>query len=775
MKILLSWLLDHIDYSLSNIDVAKIVHLFNIRTAEIESFERVSFPFTNMFVGSVTASDQAKVDFYCLELRETVALPSRSDVVVGKFYLAYKENQAWRWVLISDFCAEKDGIMPAVYVHESEVAGSWRLSMPALDYVLDVDNKSINHRPDLWGHYGIAREIAAFLDVPLKSLDSKIAHPRVVLYDTASNNIAADGLKITIENKNGCSRFAGMKCDGVVYQDSMLWMAIRLALVGAKPINAVVDLTNYVMFDIGHPMHVFDAQAFSKDELVVRLAVNGEAVQLLDGQSVTLTSQDVVVANDVRVVSLAGVMGGKDSAFQPTTRSIVLEAAGFDPAVIRKTAQRYKLRTEASMRFEKDLDPMQNILVLQRFLFLAQEMGVLTTTLRYPIVSVGKVVEPQSCTLSHSFLKARLGMDISVQFAQQVLQKLGFMVAYDVAGDQYIVTVPTHRATKDINITEDIVEEIIRSYGFENIKPELPMRQTVPFNMYVVQNVRNIKRILAYGLGMHELRDYMLYDVSWVSRLSVELVSAVRVKSPLSENWTTLVTSLVPHLLKGVEQNSAQKDHIRFFEYNRVWTKGLHGYVEQKMLSGIIFDKKTVNIYDCKSELQKLWDMLGIQVVYKKPQGSIPAWYDQFQVAELYVGDTAIGFMGMMSTLWMHHVVEGSAFIFELDGQYLENIKPAQQKFQAWSKFQDVAYDISLFVPLTLSSDSLCQAIKAAHPSIVRAEIVDFFEKQEWAAHRAITVRYTMSDPDKTMTKADLDAIVQAVHGALKGYHVQIR
>lgn len=775
MKILLSWLLDHIDCSLSNIDVAKIVHLFNIRTAEIESFERVSFSFTNMFVGSVTASSQTKIDFYCSELRETVVLPSRSDVVVGKTYLAYKDNGSWRWVLISDFCSEKDGIMPAVYVHESEVAGAWRMKLPVLDYVLDVDNKSINHRPDLWGHYGIAREIAAFLDFPLKSLDSGLAHPRVVSYDRSSNNIASDGIKITIENTNECSRFAGMKCDDVKYQDSFLWMAIRLALVGAKPINAVVDLTNYVMFDIGHPMHVFDAQAFKKDEIIVRDAVAGETLQLLDGQNITFASQDLVVANDLRVVSLAGIMGGKDSSYQPMTRSIILEAAGFDPAVIRKLAQRYKLRTEASMRFEKDLDPMQNVVVLQRFLFLAEQMGVLTTKHRYPIVSVGKTVVPANCTLSHDFLTARLGMDISVQFVQQTLHKLGFKVTHSSVDNMYTITVPTYRATKDINITEDIVEEIIRSYGFENIKPELPMRQTVPFDMHVIQNIRNIKRTLAYGLGMHEVRDYMLYDAAWLSRLSVELVSAVRVKSPLSENWTTLVTSLVPHLLKGAEQNSAQKDHVRFFEFNRIWAKGLHGYVEQKNLAGIIFDKKNVLFYESKSELQKLWDMLGIQVMYRKPQGSIPVWYDQCQVAQLYVGDVAIGFVGMMSTLWMHKVLDGSAFIFEIDGEFLENVKPVQQKFQAWSKFQDVAYDISLFVPLTLSADSLCQAIKAAHSSIVRVEIVDFFEKSEWTQHRAITVRYTMSDASKTMTKVDLDLIVQAVHQALQGYHVQIR
>jgi len=773
MKILLSWLLDYIDCSIADLDVSKIVHLFNIRTAEIESFEKISAPYASMFVAQVTEASSSAVVLHCPELGKSLSLPARSDAVVGKYYLVMQTQDSWRWVILADFDQQKEGIMSSVHVAQADLKGGWRATLPVVDYVLDVDNKSINHRPDLWGHYGIAREIAAFLNLPLKPLDTVLQSHRVAAYELKANNASGDGIAIELQAMQVCPRFAALVCDGVVFQDSDLKMAIRLASIGAKPMNAVVDLTNYVMFDLGHPMHVFDLKAFEKRKMVVRLGQSSETLQLLDGQLAKLAPQDLVIANDTQAQSLAGIMGGAHSSYQPTTKSIVLEAAGFDPATIRKTAQRLKIRTEASMRFEKHLDPMQNIAALERFLYLAHQIGVLPHGVSYPIVSVGVEIKPQTCTVAHGYIESRLGMSITPEFVQEALRKLNFEVT--LADGKYIVTIPTARATKDINIVEDIVEEVIRSYGFENIIPQMPVRQTIPFSTQATQNIRYIKRQLAYSLGMHEVRDYMLYDASWVSVLQVDMLSAVRVKSPLSENWTTLVTSLVPHLLKSVEQNKAQQDHLRFFEYGRSWSKKDDEYVEYKKLAGIIFDKKPVDFYACKAELQSLWDALGLEVIYRRPTVALPAWYDPYQSAELVVGDQVIGAAGIMSVAWMHKVVDGSAFIFEIDGAFLEAVKPTQHRFAPWSKFQEVAYDISLFVPLAVTSDVVCHAIQKAHKDIKQVGVVDFFEKPEWTDHRAITVRYSMSNLEKTMTKQDLDSIVQAVQSALKVYDVQIR
>jgi len=775
MKILLSWLLDYIDCSMTELDIHNIIHLFNIRTAEIESFNRVSLPLTSWYVGQITSVHDTKIDFWCPERGETIVMPGRKDGFIGKWYLAILENGSWRWVLLSDLDTEREGIMPAVHVDDKDQKGGWRRGLTEIDYVFDVDNKSINHRPDLWGHYGIAQEIAAFLNKQLKPIDAVLHHHPVISYNQSSKDISKEGISVEIQNQNGCSRFAAVKCEKTRYQDCSIQMAIRLALVGAKPMNAMVDLTNYVMFDIGHPMHVFDATSFADNVMIVRQALKGEKLQLLDGQDVKLESVDIVVADKNKAISLAGIMGGSDSGYHQRTEHIVLEAAGFDAATIRKTAQRLKLRSEASMRFEKDLDPMQNIVVLQRFLYLAKQVGVLPFDTQFPIISVGKNIEPKVCKLSHEFIKVRLGMEIEPEFIIKSLKKLCFHTLYDTTTHTYEVTVPTNRATKDINIAEDIVEEIIRSFGFENIIPQMPMRAMAPFELDRVFNIRKIKEHLAYGLHMHEVREYMMYDASFVSKLAVDLIPAVHVKSPLSENWTMLVTSLIPHLVKAIENNNVDHDHLRFFELNRTWNKDLQSISEHKVLAGIIYDKKSLDFYTCKSELSTLFDMLGISVNYQKPQKAVHPWYDLHQVAELVYQDKVIGTAGMISYAWMHKVVDGHAFIFEIDGEFLENLKPATMKFKPWSKYQDVSYDISLFVPFAVTSDKLYHAIKNAHKNVIEVKIIDFFEKPEWQDHRAVTVRYTMSDQQKTMTKSDIDEIVASVAAALKEYNVEIR
>lgn len=776
MKILLSWLVDYLDCSLAEINVDSLVHLFNTRTAEIESFERVVCQPEKMFLAQVITTEQTKVVAVCPQLKTTFELQFRADATIGKTYLIFKDGASFRWMSISEFSHEKEGLFPSVYVSEKEAAdGSWRDKIAPIDYVLDVDNKSINHRPDLWGHYGIAREVAAFLNIKLKPLNNVLADREVI-----SANDAKSSISILINDK-ACTRFTALECDNVSQKDCPVWMAIRLLYVGAKPVSGVVDVANYVMFDIGHPMHVFDAKAFENKEILIRMAKKGETLDLLDGQVLKLTEQDLVVASNKAPVSLAGIMGGKDSGFTKDTKNIVLEAAGFDPLVIRKAAQHFKLRTEASIRFEKHLDPMQNIVSIKRFLYLAQQEEMLKVS-NEPIVSAGNVYEPIVCEISHEFIKTRIGMPMKQDFIVKTLSALGFGVEINGSlqeGLSYRVTVPTYRTTKDVGIQEDILEEIIRSYGFENIDQQLPSRSIAPFSLNAVDNVAKIKNHLAYGMAMHEVRDYLLYDQSFVQRLNVDTVNSVKVRNPLSENWTTLVTSLVPHLLKGVESNVAHSDHIRLFEYNRTWSKNdassSSAINEQKSLSGIIFDKKDVDFYSIKQALQGLWDLCKIDVVWEKPQGQIPAWYDQHKVARLLVGDQCIGFAGMMSSQWMHEVVVGHAFVFELDGEFLELLFLSNQQFKPWSKYQDVSYDMSLLIPLKVTVDQLKKDIMGAHELIVSVDLVDFFEKDQWPDHRSVTFRYTMSNSEKTMTKKDLDEIVECVTKVVKKHDAQIR
>jgi phenylalanyl-tRNA synthetase beta chain len=762
MKILLSWLLEHLDSTFTDINIEKLVHLFNTRTAEIESFKKLTFEASRFFIIKIVKTGN-EIQAFCPELSQNLTLSKRNDASPEKYFMAVRDEKNWRWATLQDFSAEKEGLMPAMRTTEAEAKGSWKKSSPSIDYVLEVDNKSINHRPDLWGHYGIAQEVSAFLDIPLKPLDLK----KLKTVDSSKN------FSIKLLADKDCSRVAGILCNDVTSAESLPWMAIKLAQVDGKPINGFVDLTNYVMFDIGHPMHVFDASAFPDHEMIVRMGKNQEKLELLDGQDVELVSTDLVIANQKEAVSLPGVMGGKNSGWNNSTKNIILEAGGWDPLTIRKTAQRLKIRTESCMRFEKHLDPMQNVTAIERFIFLAQKLKLLPE-ITEPLVSVGQIIKPASCKLLHKFVENKLGTSLQPQIIKTILTKLGFGVTHDAKSETYTIIIPTNRMTKDIKIQEDLVEEIIRSYGFENLPVQLPTRQTQPFSIQVINNINHIKRHLAFALGMHEVNDYLLYDAAFTSRLEIDMSKAIKMKNSMSENWTTLVTSLIPHLLKSVETNMVSHDHLRFFEFNRIWHTTSKQFIEQKTLSGIIFDKKSVDFYSAKAELSSLFDMLKMEAVWQKPTEKVPVWFDSNQVAEIVVQGKILGLAGIMSPAWMHKITKGSAFIFELNGNMLEQHLAPQIQFKPWSKFQEVTYDISLFVPVTLTFELLQKNVKKADPLITNVKLLDFFEKEE-ASERAITLRYTISNPDKTMTKQELAEIMQNVEQAMVNSGAKIR
>lgn len=776
MKISLSWIFDYIDSSLASVDVARLVHLFNTHTAEIEHFEKNSLPLESMFLVQVESVSLDKTVVFCPELKKNIDMPVRSDAVLAKYYVIKNNGFEYSWVSLADLHSDKEGLFCAVSVADSQLSGSWRNQILATDYILDVDNKSINHRPDLWGHYGIAREVAAILHLRLKPLDAVLRKQPVSHFEKQSTKNSNEAFQITIEDVVGCSRFAGLHCGLVTQKDSDLAMAIRLIRVGGRPIDAIVDITNYVMFDIGHPMHAFDASAFVNKKIVVRKAYKGEELIALDGSELKLVESSLVVANNKQPVALAGIIGGKDSAVSSKTKSIFLEAAGFNPTLIRLTAQHFKLRTEASVRFEKHLDPMQNIVALQRFLYIGIKLGILTEV-QEAIISVGEIIEPARFELSHDFIEKRIGSKMESFFIVDTLQNLGFSVLVDQSQLEivYKVLIPTCRMTKDIRIKEDILEEVVRMYGYDNISYKPIMRPAKPFNSSEIRNIADIKKHLAFACNMHEVRDYLFYDEQFIKRLHFNPVEAISIRNSGSENWTRLVTSLVPHLIKNVEINVAKKDHVRFFEWNRIWQNVPNTFREQTSVAGIIFDKKSIDFYGVKAELQGLWDQLDLNIFWSKPADDVAVWYDKNKTAQLFVGTKLLGTAGVLSQQFLKPVLEGHAFAFELDADFLTSLDIEKKVFKAWSRYQDVTYDVSLMVPLKVTAAELMHAIKSASEKIVAVELVDFFEKEEWIDQRALTFRYTMSDSAKTLEKKDIDSVVKLVQKALQVYNVVIR
>ena len=319
------------------------------------------------------------------------------------------------------------------------------------DVLLEIDNKSMTNRPDLWGHYGIAREIAALYDLPLKKIEPYTA------------DVQSD-FKVEINDPDRCTRYIGVEMSGVEVKPSPYQMQNRIWKAGMRPINALVDITNYVMLATGNPTHAFDADNIT-DHIVVRHAVEGEKLILLNDHELTLCADDLVITDSEGPVALAGVMGGAKDSILPKTRRVILEVANFESTGIRRTALRYDTRTEASSRYEKAVDPERCeqalALSMQYFQELYPELTVTGFCDKYV-----KKLERAQIDVSLAWLAKRLGKNLSNEVIQKKLELLGFDV--EISGDNMHVTAPTWRSTGDISIKDDVMEEVARLYGYDN-------------------------------------------------------------------------------------------------------------------------------------------------------------------------------------------------------------------------------------------------------------------------------------------------------------------
>ena len=776
MKISLRWIFDHINANWSDVDPEQLVDTFNKTTAEIEGFSEVLLDISPFFLVQVKDVQKGGIITFCHELDCEIILPERKDAVKGNCYLIKKDKDQYVWATLEDFNCYKDGLVPAVYLDAALLQGEWKKDFESQDYILEVDNKSITHRPDMWGHRGFAREVAAILDLEFKPEAACIAEMPIQEHETSATD--EHGFTVSVENPEIGKRFAGLYMPQVENRPSSLWMASRLMRVGSRPIDLLVDVTNYVMLDISQPMHAFDAKKMITKQIAPRFAQEGEKLLLLDDTEVELSSKDYVVTDGKVPVALAGIMGGKLSGITSGTTAICIESANFDAATIRNSAMRVKNRTEASARFEKSLDPNQNITGIFRLLKILQDEGIAFTTSE-KILSIGKKAEPLEIVISHDFIEKRLGADIEPSFVEAVFEKLEFKFQQwgEMVELEYQVLVPTFRSTKDVQIQEDLVEEVGRFFGYGNTNVVLPKKETKPYDLSPVLRIRKMKNLLSFGLAMREVRNYPFYDESFIAKLGWQPADYLEVTNPVSENRKKLITSLIPHLLKNIEQNHIKQNSLRFYEYARVWST--EQPIEKKALAGIFFDKKNIDFYEAKSWVTMLFDLLGVNVMWKKADISDLAkrspWFFPYQTAKLVVDDKTVGYAGVLDESFVSSLFEGYAFAFELNVDFLLAYTQKAIVFKSMSKYPSVARDVSMFVPLSITVDQVKEIIKSCNQSILDVCLVDFFQKKEWKDKKSLTFRFIMQDYKKTLESCEVDAVYDSVISALSNIGAEIR
>lgn len=774
MKLSVAWIFDHIDADYKTQDIPRLVDLFNQTTAEIEGFERITISLDQFALARVQSMDAESVRVNIPEWQEEAVLPFREDARDGQWFLIKRTPKGYQWAQPADVGSAKECTIPALHVAEGLHAGAWKQHVETEDYILEVDNKSITHRPDLWGHRGFAREIAAMLNLKLKPFDSFLSDTRVQEYGTAKK-AQHDGLIIEHADAPEVKRFAAMRIATITPTPSLFWMVHRLLRVDSKPIDAIVDMTNYVMLDMSQPMHAFDAALITSNTLMPRYAHNNEELILLDGENIKLTDEDLVVTDGKHPIALAGIMGGASTAVSTHTTSLLLESACFDATTIRRSSLHHKKRTEASARFEKSLDPNQNILALRRFIKLL-EVDQISFQSDDEIISLGAQLPKNKISISHEFIQKRIGCSLSTEQVRTILEKLDFVVHEENVGT-YDIEVPTFRSTKDIRIKEDIVEEVGRFVGYSSMAYVLPEKQTIPTDLAAVNRIRLMKHVCAYVGRMRELYSYALYDESFLDLMRWDSQQTLEVKSPVSENMRRPVTSLVPHLLKAVHENAQEHEQLRFFEWGRAWDYDNNVITERKLLSGIMYAQKdTIDFYTGKKFLHELFDTLSMPVTWHKVNDPAEPWFAPYQTADIMIGDQIIGRAGIAHIGLLHPLVDrGSACIFELNGDALLAYKKPKHLYVPVSKYPEVERDISMMVPRSATVADITQTIKHADSNVVSVSLLDFFAKEEWHDVKSLTFRFTLHDQHKTLTKAEVDQVYDCVVNALRAQGAEIR
>lgn len=589
MKISRRWLQRHVD--LTGIDSKQILADLTMSTAEIECLTRFGEGLEPLVIGHVRKCtkhpDADKLSVCEVDVGKAggvlqivcgapnVAAGQRVVVIQpgdtlpaagGKGALKIKVGKIRGVESQGMICSEAelalsdqhDGIL---VMPEGTEIGARFLDVAAVqDDVFEIDNKSVNHRPDLWGHYGFARELAAIYGRPLQPLAADVPLPA-----------SGKKVEVVIDDKNGCPRYCGLVIDGVVSGPSPHELRWQLAAVGQRAISLPVDLTNYVMLDLGQPMHAFDARHVGNGPIRVRRARANESLTTLDGQTRKLSDQDVLICSGDRPEALAGVMGGAGTMVEAATTSLFLESANFHASTIRRTSMRLGLRTDASARFEKAQDPANAELAVHHFLKLLQQHCPTAKPAGPLSDPAGFRYVPKTIVLRRARLLLKLGVRLDDDKITAILQSLQFGVAVTASG--FDVTVPSWRATKDIAIEDDLIEEVGRMFRYDNI-PERPLHGTVapPPRHEELFLARRLLEVACLEFGYSEVYNYSFVPDAVLTAAGAGDHSYLKVSNPVAPEISRIRRHVLPSLLASAPGNLRHAAEVKLCEHG----KGYH-------------------------------------------------------------------------------------------------------------------------------------------------------------------------------------------------------
>ena len=653
---------------------------------------------------------------------------------------------------------DKEGIHE---LPETAVPGEDPIKLIGMDDGV-IDFELTANRGDLLSILGMAYEIGAIYDKKVKDID---------LSYNQSNEDINNSFKVNVKTDN-CSIFLAKRVENVVIKESPTFIKNRLIASGIRPINNVVDISNYVMLEVGQPLHYYDADTLNGC-LEVRMAEENEKLTTLDDVERTLSSEDIVISNGKKAIGLAGVMGGAETEITENTKNIMIESAIFDNVKIRKTSKEI-LRSEASNRFEKGLDPNRTYMAIKRSCHLLEKYAdakIVGGLVKYDEASL----EDTKIDVSLEKVNRVLGTTISKEDVLNVFRKLAFKC--EVNGDKIIVSVPKRRI--DISIEEDLIEEVGRIYGVNNIEgklPSLPLKQG-SYNK-TLRNIRN-KMI---DLGLNETLSYILVNDKEATKYTTDNVEIVKLLDPMTEERNTLRYSMIPSLVKIYEYNKArsQKD-VSIFEIGKGFYKKDEQYGENLKLCALMTGErylsvksKQVDFYDIKGVAEELLDYLGYGGRYSfVVKDELPKEFHPYQTAQINVNNDIVGIIGKLHP----NCTKDNVYVLEINLDKLLEKKTGKMKYKEISKFPSVKKDLAVVIDKDITSEEIAKQIKKlAGNLLLGSKIFDVYTGENIEENKkSIAYSLEFGAADRTLTDDEINAILEKIIAGLEKQGAIIR
>ena len=614
-----------------------------------------------------------------------------------------------------------------------------------------VDFELTANRGDLLSILGMAYELGAIYGKKVKDID--------LSYKEVGEDINKS-FTTDIQTEN-CTIFLSKKVEGVTIKESPDFIKNRLMASGIRPINNVVDISNYVMLETGQPLHFYDSERLG-NKLVVRMAKENEKLTTLDGQERTLSEDDIVIATDKETVGLAGVMGGLTTEIEDTTKNIIIESAIFNPVKVRMTSKKI-LRSEASLRFEKGLDSNRTYMAIERACNLLEKYAdakVITGMVKYDTTEK----DDKKIDITLKNITNLLGIDIKLEDVLDVFKKLGFKTSVN----DEIITVSVPRRRLDIEIKEDLIEEVGRIYGVDNIQGKLPVLPTRPGSYN--KTAREIRNKMI-SMGLNETLSYILVNDKEAKMYTTDNFEPIMLLDPMTEDRNTLRYSMIPSLVKIYEYNKARtiKD-VSIFEIGKGFGKFGEEYKEETKLCALmtgeyelgISNKAPVDFFVIKGIAEELLDYLGYVGRYSFViNNEIPEEFHPYQTAYISVNNDIVGVVGKLHP----EASKDAVFVMEINLDKLLAKKVGKMKFKEISKFPSIKKDLALIVDNSKTSGEIGTAIKKAAGSVLtKVELFDVYTGINVGVNKkSLAYTLTFEDPKKTLTDEEINAEMEKI------------